>query len=282
MAWQETEEECVNYIKRIINNRFTVEASGGSDSTAPDIKLKLDGNDIFSIEVKEALSQAGQFVVFEDENGVFLFSKRNKCKKEPCDSIISYLNANKEKFKNIGTNGTNVECNKDLMYERVKKYYLDEKKSRFFITKSDNNFLIFPTEELEKYFDISCVARRKKSGSKNVSSYLEECVKEKVTKYLDSNNFSSDQYDFCRDGKYFKIKFKPNISHDLGGKKFETECFNLNFSKQRQNDPKDEYKITILSHTNNPNIIFTLKLKDNNPGKQENLLLNELNTFTNN
>lgn len=278
MAWQETEEKCVAYLKRIVGNDIDIEIikNGGSDSTAPDIVLKKGGINLFNIEVKEPVSQAGQFVISEDENGEFSFSQRNKCNRGVCQPIIDYINSNKITFKNIDTSGISVDCDKDLMYERVKEFYLNEKESKYFITKSGLNFIIFPTIELEKYFDISCIARKKKSGSKNVSTYVEDCVEEKVTSYLISIGISKDKFIFRRDDKYLKLVFIVDEEHNLGGKKFETECFNLNFSKQKTNEPKNEYIITILSHTNNPNIIFTLTLKPTTPGTKEALFLSEL------
>lgn len=277
MAWQETEAQCVQHIKNIVGAEIEVIENGGSDSTAPDIVLKKNGKNLFNIEVKEASSQAGQFVIFEDENGKYFFSTKNKCRSEVCQPIIDYINNNKKEFKSISTAGTDVNCDKSLMYQRVKRYYLDEKDSKYFITKSINNFIIFPTEDLDKYFDISCVARRKKSGSQNVSPYIEDCVKDKVSAYLVEKGFALNQFSFCRDGKYYKVVFGDGVIHNLGGKKFETDCFNLNFSKQKPGEPHNEYKITVLSHTNNPNIIFTLNLKTVIPETQENMLISELN-----
>lgn len=278
MSWLETEKKCVDYIKSITKNNkdIIIEEAGASDSTAPDIIVKRNEQILFNVEIKEANSQAGQFVIFDDENGEYSFSKRNKCKVECCQPIIDYINNNKKLFKSIGTAGTNICCDKSLMYNRVTSYYENEKNTKYFITMKDEKFIIFKTNDLDKFFDISGCVRRKKSGSKNVSEYLSDCVKDKVNSYFLNEGLSLDDFYYSYDGHHFQVVFNDGTDHNLGGKKFETDCFMVNFSKHKSGDPIDRYTITLLSNTNNPNIIFTLDLKNNYPDSQEDIFLNEL------
>lgn len=266
MAWQETELECVNFIKRIVPNYIKVIEEGGSDSTAPDIVLKKNNEVLFCVEVKEATSQAGQFVIIEDKNS-YKFSKLNKVCEEPCLPIINYINQNIINYKNIGQSGISVDCDIELTKNRIVNLYLNEKNTKFFITKSKDEFLIFKTEDILNYFDISCVARRKKSGSANIPSKCICSTKETVRAFFDEKNLKSR---FYQDGKKLFVEVDSNL--DYSCTRIECDCFTIYLSKSKSNT----YELRKLSNTNNPNIIFTLKLKTNHSATQQQLFLNML------
>lgn len=153
MLWENYEKECYDYIKSILPPDITAYYEGGSDSTRPDIVLKSGECFLFNVEIKMGHSQAGQFVlIFKD--GKYIFSPRNKCKEDYCKEIIDYINKNINSYIQIEQNSIRVDCDEESMYKRIRNLYIHEKKTFFFVTKILNEYIVFPTEVLDDYFDI--------------------------------------------------------------------------------------------------------------------------------
>lgn len=273
MAWNKTEEECYKYILSILPHTFTAEQLGGSDSTCGDIKILKNDTLLTCVEVKEATSQAGQFVIEPSSmNDRYIFSKGNKTSSKYCQPIIDYLNDYFEKFKFVAQNSIRVDCPNTISISRIINEYLYEKNTNFFITKDNTNYLIFKTEDLGLYFDVECNLRRKKSGSSGIPKSDYNKVIELINEYLKSLNIKGNAYGNKNDEKMYVQCEDSN--KQLKGTRIEFDALNYTifFSYKDHNF----YELRKLSKTNNPNIIFTLTLKKNHPNSDITAFLNFL------
>ena len=240
-VWERIEQECFDYIKdKYSSNAVSFEHKGASDSNAPDIVAKLSSGATFNIEVKSATAQSGQFVVF-DKNGKFIFSKENTSSENLAAPFITYMNDNYESLQNPGGKGKKLDIPTETMFRWVIDYY-NAKNAKFFATKYNGKFVIFPTEKIKDYFEISCKYRVKPSGSGNIPKKCAEEV---------DLLFGCEHY---YDGKYFILK---NRSLQLK-KKIQGKDRIYYVSKKHADDG---FVITYLSKTQNPNVIFSLKAK---------------------
>lgn len=241
-SWQQFEQDCLKYLQKTYGNKnVRFEADGGSDSGAPDIRVYINNVNKFNIEVKDSKAQSGQFVVLI-ENDHFVFSAKNKSNEEDALPFLEYMNANFESYKNVSTSGIDLEMDKNEFNSWIVKHYLD-KNETFVITRGIKGYIIFPTEKYASYFDTSSNYRIKDSGSTNPPK-----------KYLDSlkNYFSPDTLEYR--GKYLVLKtnkqYKNKERHVV-----DNQIFLIS------ENVEDGYKITKKGKTKNPNVIFTIKLK---------------------
>lgn len=265
MAWQDFEDKAGSYLKSILEKvpGIVVEPQGGADSTLPDIKIIKQGKPLSNVEIKEPNSQAGQFVI-KFANNLYEFSEANKVDPIPCLPIISHINNNIKFYLNVQQAGLQVNLTQTQMAKRIIYHYEVTKKSDFIITGNGRDFIVFPTKELENYFDIQCVIRRKKSGSRNIPLGKQP----EVIKVIKENGFSTAS--FVSKGEKLYIRFL----RDLHKEKIDLNDYEdvIYFSGLE----KDGNVVKILSKTNNVNVIFTLTLKSNHPGNQLDKLLEKI------
>lgn len=243
--WELFESQCRSYLKEKFHLKDDeIILKGGSDSTSADIKIKTRLGDWINIEAKMPDAQAGQFVVLPQENK-FTFSTRNKSEVKWAKDIINYLNRNYNEFKLLSTKGKEIELDNGILAEWIKNYYKNKKNTVFFITSFENEMVIFPTEKLEKYFEISACLRIKKSGSGDPSkNNIHELTKIPGVK----------DNDLVNKGKKWFANFKNP----------ESEKFILSGSLYRYQFCKVEdgsFNIRRLGNTNNANVIFSLHSK---------------------
>lgn len=251
--WKDFEKECCDYLNSTYgNNGVSFLNSGASDSTAPDIVLRKNGEQLFNIEVKMPIAQSGQFVVLNDGNE-FIFSSKNKSNANDAEAFVEYMNNNFEKFKDVSTDGINVNMPEDEYLKWMVCHYMN-KNEKFVITKGKLGFIIFPIEKYVDYFQTSCLYRIKDSGSTNVPH--------KYYRMLE-NHFSGEELYY--DGKYLVLRTK---NKHVEKSKFEVGGVIFIISDKTN----DGYKLTKKGKTQNPNIIFTIKLKQ----EQQ---VNDLNIF---
>lgn len=240
--WKVLEKECLDYLnEKYSSDRVKFESTGGSDSNSPDIKVYIDGENKFNIEVKSASAQSGQFVVLK-EHEKFVFSTKNKSNAEEATPFLVYMNNNYEKFENVGTARIVVDMPIQEFHSWIINHYLS-KNEIYVITKEGNDFIVFPTQKYGEYFDITCSYRIKVSGSRNVSKkYFDE-----VNKFFENNKleYRGKYLTLITDEVYCKNQI-INIGENL---------FLIS------NRVEDGYKITMKGKTQNPNIIFSIKLE---------------------
>ncbi len=246
--WLLFENECANYL----NNKYSAKTkcnfilSGGHDSHEPDLYVIKDSNTLFSMEIKMAQAQCGQFVLFpNDSSQSFAYSLKNKFPMNHYSKrIIEEMENNY--FEYNTPSQKQLAFDKRLFYDWVKYHYQIERDTKYLISKG-NDFVVFNIDNFEKYYDISAVFRIKKSGSANPSaSDMKEILQ---LLEVGSVRFS----DLKSDGRYVNVKlpdFQENKLIRTGGK-YEYQFKRLN---------GDNFRITKLSNTYNANVIFSIDL----------------------
>ena len=251
--WEKFEENSTLYLIENFNNLAQFIHQGGSDSTVADIKVITNKNKTFFMEAKSSQAQCGQFVLIpNDEIKQFMYSNLNQSSlNDFSQEIINYMNNNYETFVNSGTSGTIIELNKSIFVSWIKNYYT-QKGVKFIITALENNFIIFPLESFENYFNVTAKYRVKKSGSSSPST----SNKDDIIRTLVNNgyNIEESQISISKDDAIL-----TNCHFDLDKKKIKGVKYTYYFIKIETN----KYRIRKLSNTNNANVIFSIDLIHN-------------------
>ena len=179
--WEIFEEESSRYLNELYkHSSLTFKATGGKDSQSSDIKVFDQDEYLFSIEAKYAPSQSGQFVLMEEE-GSYILSPASKFENNDyTQQIIDHLNEHKETYSPKGQKSIEIDMKPDVLAGWVREHYR-RKDSHLIITSTKLNDykVIVPIENINDYFDVSAVIRRKRSGTSYVAKRrIEHCVSE--------------------------------------------------------------------------------------------------------
>ncbi len=216
---------------------------GGHTSNVPDIRLDINGKTAYYIEVKMNHAQCGQFVLKPDyQTHTFIYTAKSE-ENEYTNTIQTYMNQFYDRFVNAGTRGESIELDKSIFYNWVKEYY-KHKNVKFFLTYA-NDYIIFPIEKFDEYFDISACYRCKRSGS----SHPSQNNKAELTNLL--NSFGTDYT--LEIGKSTYV----TINQDLHKKYLQGPHYEYFFKLVSDN----RSVITRCSNTWNSNVIFQIRLK---------------------
>ena len=273
-AWEELENRCYEYLRKIYGKDNCIEAYGKSDSTKADIKVKPSNNEEFFIEVKASSSQCCQFVLFpNEETKKFDFSKGNKAPMtNNCKRIIAYMNGLYKKYYRVGKKGIPINIDSSILYGWVQDFY-SVKNVKFFMTEG-TDIIIFPSNRFSDYFDIAAFYRRKPSGP---SVPNEGNNNSEILRGLSENNISGTiKYEFAGN----KTRCFLHSDESLHERKIMCDEYTYLFkdnkySKTLKKIKTNVYEIRRLSNTSNPNVICQLSLKKNSQDK------NDLHVFEN-
>ncbi len=245
---EQFELEALKYLKNTYSNsRIDYKLRNTSDSTKSDIEVYLNGALSFFIEAKDAYAQSGQFVLLADEEKKkFIFSPRNKSTTdEITELMITHMNNDFDRFYSAGTSGASLDIDNTIFSSWIKNYY-KAKAVSFIISRLNESFVILPLDKINEYFDISANYRIKKSGSRAPSQKYIQDIKKAFREV-----YASIQY------KYENKKLYANIAEKLTIEKLFLDKYYYLLAKR----DNDSYEIRQLSNTNNMNVIFTLKIK---------------------
>lgn len=257
--WQICEAECLKYLQsKYSKAEFMFEAEGGSDSTKSDILFKKFGAVAFYIESKMTQAQCGQFVAFPNlDSKSFTYSRANAYPENMYSQLIlEKMGEDFERYKNPGTDGIELLMDKSIFYSWIGEFYR-EKNVKYFIIEKDvgnnnmnpSNFIIFPIEHFQHYFNVSAKYRRKKSGSTNPT----ENDFTEITKAAKSEGFTISEF-YSKDGKHLLVRMDAAPgTYKIIGEKHTFQFKNISVSGK-------EFVVTRLSNTNNPNVIFSIGL----------------------
>lgn len=256
--WQAFEIECTNFLNTTFSNsNLKFERKGGSDSTNLDISIVKNLNEVGKVEAKMPLSQAGQIVALI-ENNKFVYSKDSKSPNNIyVQCILDYLNTNFKTYSQVGTSSIKINIDSDIFYSRISEYYSSFKKCNYFITHDPKTRCkaIFKCEDLKKYFDVSCVIRRKRSGTRDLPKKLYKSHIEIISNQL--NNKSINVIDRVSESNKLYLNLDTNIDNE--SQYIATDNAEIYLSPVSDKT----YRVKVRSNTNNPNILFELKLKRN-------------------
>ena len=169
--WEIFQDEVTSFLDNYFNADFTME--GGFDATTSHITVRKSNHLIATIEAKFGPTQAGQ-IVLDSFNGKFIFCDKSKnYSNSYTQEIIKYLNSNYSLFAGTNTASIHVDISDNILFNWVKTIY-NEKDVEWIISSNKFNkltlkdLLFIPINEIENYFDISLVFRRKKTGDTQI------------------------------------------------------------------------------------------------------------------
>jgi hypothetical protein len=169
--WEIFQDEATDFLNNYFDASFTME--GGLDASTSHITVRNINLVITNIVSMFGSTHAGQIVLCKE---VVRFSFCDKSKNTPnsyTQLIIKYLNSNYSLFKGSNTASIHVDISESILFNWVKTIYTDKNvqwiiSSNKFNKLTVNDLLFVPINEIEKYFDISLVFRRKKTGNAHI------------------------------------------------------------------------------------------------------------------
>lgn len=256
--WEAFEIECTDFLNsNFSNTNLKFERKGGSDSTTLDISIIKDLREVGKVEAKMPLAQAGQIVALI-ENNKFVYSKHSKSPNNIyVQCILDHLNSNFETYSQVGTSSMAIDIDSNIFYSRINEYYSSFKKCDYFITQDARTKCkaIFKCEDLEKYFDISCVIRRKRSGTRDLPKKLYNSHIDIISSRLNNKSINV----IGKVSESSKLYLDLDTELDSESQYIATDDADIYLSPVSDKT----YRVKVQSGTNNPNILFELKLKRN-------------------
>ena len=247
--WKIFEGECCKYLNDAFSNHYhcVFTPEGGSNSHVPDINVVKDKHLLFAIEAKSPQAQCGQFVLFPDESTKkFTYSPRNEFpNNEYSKRIIEAMEKDFDKYSSP-SNAT-LDLDVSLFYAWIKNHYKEGRNTRFVISKG-KNYVIFPVDKFEEYFDVEARYRIKKSGSSTPPKSRIDDIKAVLK--ASGKNYSGLRFT----GKELNVALSKESSEKfvLTGKDYR---YQFNETKS------GVYNVRQLSNTRNANVIFSIYLK---------------------
>ncbi len=267
-AWEELENRCYEYLKRIYGKNNAIEPYGKSDSTKADIKVEPSGSEEFFIEVKACDSQCCQFVLFpNEETKKFDFSKRNKVpKSDNCKRIIAYMDGLYKKYYKVGKKGIPVDVDSSILYGLVQDFY-SVKNVKFFMTEG-TEIILFPSDSFSDYFNIEAFYRRKPSGSSEPNEKNNNL--EIIQGLSEDNILGTIEYKTVGD----KTRCFLHSDETLHKKRMMCDKYTYQFKDNKYSKTLSKikahvYEVRRLSNTSNPNVICQLSLKKASQDKND-------------
>lgn len=255
--WQVFEDNCVKFLEdNTKSNNIKYIQTGKSNSRESDIKVYKNSKFLFSIESKYIPAQCGQFVL--EKNDFLELSKQNFTINKYSQPIVDTIN---DLDLDLELNLNRIDIDNELMFDWIKEHY-SNKNVKYFISSNqiDKNFNLIELEEIDKFFDVYCVLRKKKSGSRDVSNKKREEMVQVLKHHLKKQNI--EVLNITLSGKSTLIK----TSKTINSKYFMNK---MGYLSEVENNL---YKLKTLSNTNNLTFIFSINYK-------ENTLINSLKYF---
>lgn len=247
--WEIFQDEATDFLNNYFNAKFTME--GGFDASTSHITVRKSNQTITNIEAKFGSTQAGQ-IILSVEDDRFSFCDKSKHEENLyTQKIIKYLNSNYSLYKGSNTATIHVDIEEEVLFNWVKTIYTNKNtqwiiSSNKFKNLSSDDLLFVPIDEIEKYFDISLVFRRKKTGNAHIQG--KDIIDFKEQLDLVNKNYKVKK----TDNKYL-LTTKSRLSHFNIGSKYLVSMTNVDC----------QYFIKKKDMNTNPNIMFQVNLKNN-------------------
>ncbi|NQY21265.1 MAG: hypothetical protein HRT40_08135 [Campylobacteraceae bacterium] len=247
--WEIFQDEATDFLDNYFNANFTME--GGFDSTTSHITVRNINQVITTIEAKFGSTQAGQIVLSSDD-GKFTFCDKSKNDSNRyTQEIIKYLNSNYSLFSGVKTASIHVDISDSTLFNWVKTIYGDKNvewiiSSKKFNKLNENDLLFIPINEIEDYFDISLVFRRKKTGNAHIPG-------KDIVDFKAQMDLISEDYQVKKTDNKYLLTLNSRLSNFNIGSRYLLSMTNVDC----------QYYIKKKDINTNPNIMFQLNLKDN-------------------
>ena len=247
--WEIFQDEATNFLDNYFNADFTME--GGFDATTSHITVRKSNHLITTIEAKFGPTQAGQIVLdFFDNKFTFCDKSKNESNKYT-QEIIKYLNSNYSLFAGINTASIHVNISDSILFNWVKTIYVDKDVEWIISSNNFNNLtlkdlLFIPINEIENYFNISLVFRRKKTGDTQIPG-------KDIIDFKDQLDLITKDYKIKKTNNKYLLTTNSRLSGFNIGTKYLVSMTNVDC----------QYYIKKKDINTNPNVMFQLNLKDN-------------------
>ena len=247
--WKIFERDCRNYLEShySLGGTITYVSAGGSNSNQPDINVFKNGSALYAIEAKMPTAQCGQFVLFANEaTRSFTYSPQNEFPlNEFSQRIMNAMAADFDRYCEPSNDAMAIDAS--LFYDWIKNHYTEGRSTQFVMTKG-NQFIIFPVNLFEKYFNVVARYRIKGSGSGNPPKKRQGEVEDA----LNVASLSYSKVSFNGDALNVDISNAPSEKFILQGAEYRYQ-----FKKTAGNT----FNVRKLSNTRNANVIFSISLK---------------------
>ena len=247
--WEIFQDEATAFLnKYFIKTSFKME--GGYDATTSHITVRNVNQVLTTIEAKFGETQAGQ-IVLSAEDGKFSFCEKSKNDSNSyTQEIIKYLNANYSSFAGVKNASIHVDISENTLFNWVKTVYNEKNVEWIISSKKFKNFttkdlLLVPIDEIENYFDISLVFRRKKAGDTHIPG-------KDIIDFKEEMDLINQDYLVKKTNNKYLLTVKSRLSTFNIGSKYLLSMTNVDC----------QYFIKKKDINTNPNIMFQLNLKD--------------------
>ena len=246
--WEIFQDEATNFLDNYFNADFTME--GGFDATTSHITVRKSNHLITTIEAKFGPTQAGQIVLdFFDNKFTFCDKSKNESNKYT-QEIIKYLNSNYSLFAGTNTASIHVNISDSILFNWVKTIYADKDVEWIISSNNFNNLtlkdlLFIPINEIENYFNISLVFRRKKTGDTQIPG-------KDIIDFKDQLDLITKDYKIKKTNNKYLLTTNSRLSDFNIGTKYLVSMTNVDC----------QYYIKKKDINTNPNVMFQLNLKD--------------------
>ena len=247
--WEIFQDEATDFLNNYFNANFTM--GGGFDATTSYITVRNKNQVITTIEAKYGPTQAGQ-IVLESDGSKFSFCDKSKNYSNTyTQEIIKYLNSNYSSFAGTNTASIHVDISDNILFNWVKKVYREKDvewiiSSKKFNKLTLNDLLFIPINDIENYFDISIVFRRKKTGNTHIPG-------KDIIDFKTQMDLISEDYQIKKTNNKYILTLNSRVSSFNIGSKYLLGMTNVDC----------QYYIKKKDMNTNPNVMFQLNLKEN-------------------
>jgi len=247
--WEIFQDEATDFLNNYFSANFTM--AGGFDATTSYITVKNKNQVVTTIEAKYGPTQAGQIVLESDGNKFSFCDKSKNYSNTHTQEIIKYLNSNYSSFAGTNTASIHVDLSDSILFNWVKKVYREKDVEWIISSKKFNNLtlndlLFIPINDLENYFDISIVFRRKKTGNTHIPG-------KDIIDFKTQMDLISEDYQIKKTNNKYILTMNSRVSSFNIGSKYLLSMTNVDC----------QYYIKKKDINTNPNVMFQLNLKEN-------------------
>ena len=248
--WEVFQNEATDFLNDYFNIDFAME--GGFDATTSEITARKADKVLTTIEAKFCPAQAGQIILLSDGTKFEFSDKSKNSSNVYTQEIIEYLNANYSSF--LGTNSATIPVSNisySTLFKWVKTVYKQKNvewiiASKEFCNLIADDTLFVPLDEIENYFDISIVFRRKKTGNDHIPG-------KDLLDFQEEMDLINSDYQIKRTNNRYLLTLNSKVTNFNIGTKYLLSMTNQDC----------QYYIKKKDMNTNPNVVFQLNLKDN-------------------
>ena len=248
--WEISEKDGFDWLVKHYGHETTFYYHGKSNSNNSYYAMITSSNKSINIGAKCEISQIAQFTVI-DTGSEFQLSPNAKTKFSPAmKPFFDELNKNYNEYRNCGTAGKTINVKNSDSVTYIQHFLGTCKNEPIqLLLRTDSNHIIYDSEHPERVFEIVAKIRKKRSGSQKPP-------------FKDEQNIIVELINLgC-----FDTPFRDSDNHllvttllDLNNRHFSIAQYT--YEIKEENGYVNTYRISRLSNTCNPTVIFSLKAK---------------------